>query len=118
MKVLKTAVEYFKFVGLSTKPLVADRNEFLQTWQSYFYIVGFIALSIVPSGCFMIRNYSDVENATNALEVFACGIEGLGAFVSIGFSMKLAKSVRKKVQKLCDQGTFSKELNRGKLKLI
>lgn len=104
MRVLEFSIKNLKFVGLCTESFTPNTNEFLKTFRSYLYVLGFFSLLIVGSGLFIIRNYSDVEASTNALEVFAGGVECLGAFVSFGLSMKVAKDLHAKIQALTDKG--------------
>lgn len=104
MRVLELSIKNCEFVGLCTKSFTQNKNEFLKTFRSYIYVLGFFSLFIVGSGLFIIRNYSDFEASTNALEVFAAGVEGLGAFVSFGFSMKVVKDLHAKIQALTDKG--------------
>lgn len=104
MKVLEICIDNFELVGLCTKPYEVKRNEFLKTVRSWICVIGFISLFIVPSGVYIIRYYSDVTSSMNALEVFAGGIEGLGAYVTTSFMMLEAKSLHDRIQKITDKG--------------
>lgn len=104
MKVLEICIDNFQLVGLCTKPYEVKKNEFLRTFRSWICVIGFFSLFIVASGVYLIRYYSDVTSSMNALEVFAGGIEGLGAFVTTGFMMLEVKCLLDRIQKITDKG--------------
>lgn len=102
MKVLKYSEIYLTFLGICSNRLNENTNEFLKTFNSYFFLVGFIGPLYGCSAAYIYENFSDLTTVTNALIVLSAGVASVGSFVSVGLNMKNVKLLHNKLQKIVD----------------
>lgn len=104
MKVLKYSAISLTFLGICSHRLNENTNEFLTTFNGYFFLVGFIGPLCGCSVAYIYENFSDLTTVTNALIVLSAGIASAGSYASIGLNMKTVKLLHNKLQKIVDDG--------------
>lgn len=104
MQVLALNLDYLTFLGIMSKHLDEPTNEFLKTFQSWFFFCSHFTTLLVFSLAYLYYNFSDLSTSTNAMIVFFAGITCFVTFLSIGMEMKTSKILYRELQSIVDKG--------------
>lgn len=109
MKVLAFCLDYLTFLGVCSDRLYDDTNEFLKTINAWVFLFGFFGPLLSFSAAFILKNFADLEQSTNAMIVLTAGFASFGGWLAIGLKMKEVKLLYREIQAVVDAGMLCVE---------